>query len=423
MLFNNAAILLEDGGGALAAAEREAAARMLADLGYDGAGSANRIALLRAAARMPRLFTLPTRTAPGLVFVGGEADPACLDPRYESVPTGSLAGSGLDFREAFEACVGEGIEYLSQFELTGDVLAEAPADLPRIAPFEGMASIPGSGGWVRGKRLADGLPVLLPAERCLRRPGLPAPLWALSTGCGAGPDWPAAALHGLLELVERDAASLWWRGGRRGRPLSPAAEAAAADLLPTLRAGKTGRGVRLLDISSEFGIPCIVAMSWDENGYGMAHGIAARLTEAGAVRAALKEMCHIELAYQVIDDKARKGGAAALNPADLRHLMRANGVDATTCPLLQPEGGAAPSQAGSGGSTESELAALVARLSRCGIDTYAIDLTRDLFGIPVVRIVAPGLQLEPGPHIGRRLASMMEQTGGGAMYTGDIPLL
>src|ERR1700704_3019868 len=93
-------------------------AGLLQYLGYDDGDAARaegRARMLRAAARFRRLFLLPVPDAPGLVFFGGEADPAALGKQPEGLPTASLAGSGLSPQKAFESCVGEGIEYLSQF--------------------------------------------------------------------------------------------------------------------------------------------------------------------------------------------------------------------------------------------------------------------------------------------------------------------
>jgi YcaO cyclodehydratase, ATP-ad Mg2+-binding len=60
-----------------------------------------------------------------------------------------------------------------------------------------------------------------------------APPLKLSTGCAAGVTVAAATLRALLELIERDAVALWWRGGRRGRAIGSDDEAgrAAAELL------------------------------------------------------------------------------------------------------------------------------------------------------------------------------------------------
>src|SRR3978361_2169551 len=85
--------------------------RLLQYLGYDDGDAARaegRAKMLRAAARLRRLFLLPVPDAPGLVFFGGEADPAALGEQPEGLPATSLAGSGLSPQKAFESCVGEG---------------------------------------------------------------------------------------------------------------------------------------------------------------------------------------------------------------------------------------------------------------------------------------------------------------------------
>jgi ribosomal protein S12 methylthiotransferase accessory factor len=62
-------------------------------------------------------------------------------------------------------------------------------------------------------------------------------------------------------------------------------------------------------------------------------------------------------------------------------------------------------------------------LSARGVETFAIDLTRPMFGIPVVRIAAPALQMEPSEVATERLASARSRTGGGDIYTRGVSLL
>src|SRR5438270_8464783 len=114
----------------------DANSSILRYLGYDDGNAAaaeGRARMLRAAARLHRLFLLPVPDAPGVVFFGGEADPALLDTRQVGSPIGSLAGSGLSPQRAFEACVGEGIEYLSQFVQTEDAVASGSSSEYRNA--------------------------------------------------------------------------------------------------------------------------------------------------------------------------------------------------------------------------------------------------------------------------------------------------
>ena len=99
---------------------------------------ANRAALLRVAAQFSRVFQLSAPEAPGLVFFGGEVDPSTIAPDHAQAPVTGVGGMGLSMRSAFESCIGEGIEYLSQFE-TGDeaLIASSAGEMLQAAKGEG----------------------------------------------------------------------------------------------------------------------------------------------------------------------------------------------------------------------------------------------------------------------------------------------
>ena len=403
------------------------AADLIRYLGYgdddeDAAGGAR---LLRAAAGFVRLFRLPIPDAPGLVFFGAEADPARLGAWNAGLPVSGFAGSGLDARRAFEACVGEGVEWLSQFWQPGDLVKTGglgdfgdglDPDSYRFVGAVFAACGVGAAGWVPVRRLADGAASWFPADLCLRRAGADfvAPL-KLSTGCGAGVSTAAAARHGLLELIERDAVALWWRGGRRGRAIPPgsAAGLAAAALLGQVRGGGSGRVTSLLYVTTDLGVPVAVAFSVRGDGSGLALGMSSRESLAEAARSAIFEMCQSELSLHVIAAKRRQSGEAALNDSDRRQLARA-GMDVEGCGLLRAVGEA---------DGDAVVDGIEDRLAERGIVTYTLDLTRERFGVPVVRVIAPGLQLEPCSVVGPRLAAAMAETGGGAALSGGIALL
>ena len=300
--------------------------------------------------------------------------------------------------------------------------ASPPPTLRRCKRRSGSARI-GRIAWVAARSLRDGSTTWLPADICLRRSAgvrdFVAP-FKLSTGCGAGASFNDALLHGLCELIERDAVALWWRGGLRGRAIdkSSAAGQAGAELLARLRGGSTRRTSWLLDITTDVGVPCVVAISVASGGGEFACGHAARPSRAAAVRSAISEMCQIELGQAVIAAKLREGGEAALNAADGMHLRRAALIDAASCVLLHPT--ELPPAEDQGPMT---LEAILGRLARMGIEPLALDLTRPLLGIPVARVVAPALQLEPSPITTKRLAGIIEMTGGGEQYTGGVALL
>ncbi|HLZ00918.1 MAG TPA: YcaO-like family protein [Bradyrhizobium sp.] len=414
---------------------------LLRYLGYDDGATAQaegRARLLRAAARFRRLFLLPVPDAPGLTFFGAEADPATFGKPYEGLPMGNLAGSGLTPQRAFEACVGEGIEYLSQFVRADNsaelgppaVYANAPDEHARRLINEILAACsidtdrPIS--WVAAGRLSDGAKVRFPLDLCCRRRASEqdfAPPLKLSSGCAAGATVEAATLRALLELVERDAAALWWRGGHRGRAIAPDSEAAAAatKLLTQLRQGKTDRRTWLLDITTDVQIPAVVALSAREDGFGFAFGLGARLTLAEAAQAAIFELCQVELGQHVVDAKRKESGDAALSENDRRQLRRGTLFDTRYCKLLQPEPAHFPAEGHD--APLSGLQGALERLGALGIAVYAVDLTRPELGIPVIRTIAPGLQLEPCQIVGPRLSRVINETGGGAVHHGGMPLL
>lgn len=443
---NSLAKRLEASAAALAADPTGAAdardSSLLRVLGYDDGDrtQANgRVRMLRAAARLRRLFQLPVPDAPGLIFFGGEADPAALGEQHAGLPLGNLAGSGLSPQRAFESCVGEGIEYLSQFVQAGDPIESGPfSAYGRACGADAGDFIAGvlagsavdadrSIAWVRAHGVPAGPDICFPLDICYRRRASEQdfkPPLKLSSGCAAGPTAEAATLRALLELVERDAVALWWRGGRRGRSIASGTEAAhaAADLLAQLRQGSTERKVWLLDITTDVEIPAVAAMSARADGYGFAVGFGARLNLADAARAAIFELCQAELGQRVVAAKRRESGDEALNDGDFRKLNRGASFDTSGCALLQP--------ATSGDSISSERAAdslsnledVIERLQARDIAVYTIDLTRPQFGVPVVRALAPALQLEPCEIVGARLKRTIAATGGGALHHGGMAL-
>ncbi len=404
-----------------------------------GQETRQRACLLKAASRFVRVFELASPDAPGLVCFGAELDPALADPLQAGSPLVGVSGVGLSLQEAFQGCIGEGIEYLSQLQTGNDVLESAdardraaglgPSTEDFLTAFAAHRQrLDADLSWYRAARLTDASEVLLPADLCLRRPSARQevkPPFPLSTGSAAGRSWDAAALHGLLELIERDAASLWWLGGNRGKSVPPGdeAEIMAKTLLAQLRQGASERRSWLLDITTDIGVPCVAAVSCKADGFGAAIGLAARPTLKAAARAAVLEMCQGELAHAVVEAKLRERGEAALNAGDCSHRQRATMLNADRCLLLQP--GPERSQHLAIGTAEpvAVLRLIVDRLAQLGIEAFGLDLTRPQFGIPAARIIAPGLQPLPSGIIMPRLADMIARTGGGAAYTDGIALI
>ena len=377
-------------------------------------------------ARLDRLFALDSPDAPGLVFAGAEIDGTALLPGLRRF---NAAGVGTTRDTALAGCVGEAVEILSQIERDGDVAAHAaPRD---VAPDAAIATWLAAHGadpaqaidWVAATRLADGAPALLPADLCLRRApgsGRLAPMAPLSLGCGAGATLEQAWLHGLLERIERDAVALWWRGGAapRAPALGTAAPQAAATLLATARGGAPPRRAAwLLDITTDLGIPCIAALSADAEGFAVALGAASRPDPAAAARAAIQEMCQLELARHLLVARHREG--AATSAGDQALLHRLTMLDAHACTLLHggPPAIAPPSP------VAPSLAGVVSRLAAHGIYAYAVALSRPELGIAAGLVACPALEDAPGRRAGPRLLAMRARTGGPPETTQGVALM
>jgi ribosomal protein S12 methylthiotransferase accessory factor len=380
----------------------------------------HRAALLRAAAGFQRLFTLRSDEAPGLVVLGAEVDAGCLG--VPDAPMGSVSGVGLTFGQAFESCVGEGVEFISQFATPDDTLVSMTADeaLADAAPalralWERLRpsrhdpdAVPGA--WTRTARLADGAAVWLPSDLCLRRPAYVRtiePPWPLSTGCGAGTDPLGATLHGLLELVERDAVALWLRGGLSARHVLPGPGA----LLGQLRGKVTARRTWLLDITSDVGVPVVAAVACNDDGFGLCRGYACRPTLTAAADAALMELAQMELAYRLSATKRAVRGEAALNDTDHQHIRRYRAVDVAATPLLHPKVPPSPSHDVLSYDRIAVLAEVRKRLETVGVEVYALNLTRSALGISVTRTLAPGLEMGLAGAPGPRLDAAAEKSG------------
>jgi ribosomal protein S12 methylthiotransferase accessory factor len=382
--------------------------------------------IAEAANGLSRLFLLRSPWAPGLRFVGGVTNPASDRDGDHSF---SVGGAGETIENAFASCIGEALERAAQFEQPGEVYARAPlpdvrdrvlpSALPIIERQLAAAGLPAATAldWVAGLTLQrqphENRKVLAPADWCFRRTSGAAalkPLSALSTGVAAGPNHEWAASRALLESVERDAAALWWIGGRRGRPLLLENEAASriAGLLASLRQNEPARRTWMLDITTEFNIPVIAALSCSADQRKIACGVAARLSFEDAARAAVLELCQMEMALLVAAAKLVESGEDALTASDRMHLERARELDANTCELLHPLGAPLPPLETVAGP---QIAVIADKLNSIGMNAALIPMTRSEQAIQVVRAIIPGLQPMPAEIFTDRMQSIWAENG------------
>lgn len=111
-----------------------------------------------------------------------------------------------------------------------------------------------------------------------------------SNGNAAGSSLEDAVLQGMLELVERDAAAMWWYNRTSQPPVDLAGEE-WIDSFRSVHAG-LGREVWALDLTSDLGVPVAVALSRQTSGEreDVMMGFGAHLDPALALRRALTEV-------------------------------------------------------------------------------------------------------------------------------------
>lgn len=385
--------------------------------------------LIGVAARLERLFELSLPDAPGLYCFGAEVVPSVFGAAMGA--RGSVSGVGETRLEAFRACVGEAVEYLSQFEpapaapfepregaetplADQDFWSEAESLALGLVPSQEPSDA--SGGRLRAldehvvaADLTTGRQGPLPAELCWRRRDRDALPFARGLGVAAGRSFREACRHAALEWIERDAVALWWRGGRRGRaiPVETLCAPAVAGRISRWRGGSEARLSWFLDLTGDLGVPVVAALSVDRQGKRFAYGFAARQNLSSALLAAFTELAQVELADRVVDAKLAEADEKRLNDTDRLHLARRSLVKPDWEALQPAEAPASGSRQGSGnadGPPESfgdiePLSALAKRNFRA----VAIDLTRVDPGISVVRVLVPGLQPDPAALVTSRL--------------------
>jgi thiazole/oxazole-forming peptide maturase SagD family component len=195
-----------------------------------------------------------------------------------------------------------------------------------------------------------------------------------STGCAAGQTIEAATYTALLECIERDAMAIWWYGKQSRPHLAPE----ILDLTqPRLTWWLESRKLetRLIDITSNLGVPVVAAVSNDANGQTVAIGTAAKPLLQDAALAAVTEMLQTEHAL-----------AQALSAGDDEALGWCNRASVNNQQQFLPDPARGfPQQA------ENDMKSIVDRLATFGLHALVVELTLQGDPLHTVRVIAPGL--------------------------------
>ncbi len=225
-----------------------------------------------------------------------------------------------------------------------------------------------------------------------------------SNGCAAGNRLEEAIIQGFLELVERDACAIWWynRLQRAEIDLDKLGDSNIRDLRSQFAA--RGHGLWALDVTSDLGIPAVVAVShWTEGAKErIAFGAGAYFDLHIATLRAITELNR----SLVIDRTKRSPDQGDEARAEALPLpLRKN-------PYVVPHGKAPlrHSQFSKFASLDrrDQVLACVKLAKRFGLDFLVLDQTRPDIQAPVARVIVPGLR-----HFHARFAS-------GRLY--DVPV-
>ncbi|MDX8029457.1 TOMM precursor leader peptide-binding protein [Lentzea sp. BCCO 10_0856] len=219
-----------------------------------------------------------------------------------------------------------------------------------------------------------------------------------SNGCAAGSSLEDAVLQGLLELVERDAVAIWWynRTPVPGMDMDSFHDPWISELRDVHAA--LGREVWLLDVTADLGVPTMVAVSrrtGDGPREDIMFGCGAHLDPRIAARRALAEL------NQCMPSMCEPVDLSLLD-VDMRRWMET--VRLAEHPWLAPDPSVPAHDVFHHGYVHradlaDDIRDIQSTLEAKGMEVLVLDQTRPDVGLPVVRVVVPGLR-----HFWSRLA-------------------
>jgi len=275
------------------------------------------------------------------------------------------------------------------------------------APFNEEQVVP----WYSVRNLTSGENMLLAANNafvqdphCVDSPNFAYPD---SNGCAAGSNYAEAILQGTLELIERDAAAIWWYNCIK----RPAVDLSSlkSDYVNALMNYYEGlnRNIQVLDITTDIGVPCFVAVSYkQDSGTGILYGFGCHIDAQLAIVRALTEINQLlpitltkrtqnadQGFYQWLDQQCVEShpwlyGKTTLSLQDVTTNFTVNRADKATL--------------------EQGISILIEQLGNVDVSLLMHDISPPEVRFNVVKMIAPSLR-----HFWRRTAP-------GRLY--DVPV-
>ena len=215
-----------------------------------------------------------------------------------------------------------------------------------------------------------------------------------SNGCAAGNTLEEAILQGFFELVERDAFAIWWYNRLRRPEVD--LESFGDEYLASARDYYRGvhRDMWVLDVTGDLGIPVFVALSrrTDAEAEDIIYGAGAHTDPRIA---ALRAVCELNQCLTWVPRP--EGGSSRYGVDDPLCLWWWKNAKLEDHPWLAPAPRAQPR--GRADYPVPDTSDMREEVERCralaearGMEFLVLDQTRPDIGMPVARVIVPGLR-------------------------------
>ncbi len=219
-----------------------------------------------------------------------------------------------------------------------------------------------------------------------------------SNGLASGNSHHEAIIHALCEVIERDALTLWSRKSDADQAASKIDVATITDerVLDILaRFEAAGIYAGIWEITSDAGTPSFLCrivpkLEPDMSGQRPASGMGCHLSRDIALLRAVTEAAQSRLTFisGARDDMSRKDYERFLSQEEYltwhRLITAAGGRDYRQIVSVETD------------TLDGDIAVLLDQLHRVGIrEAVVVDLSKPQLGIPVVRVIVPGLESFP----------------------------
>lgn len=322
-------------------------------------------------------------------------------------------GKGLTLEAAKASGLMEAVETFHAESITRPLILGTARELDRSHSLANIGQLPRAMAsrfgpdepilWIEGHDLLGGSSRLLPYEFVhtdyTLPPGPASGYFPANTnGLASGNHLLEAVSHGVCEVIERDATTLWMQGGerfRRGRVLrlDSVDDGPCQELLERFTRARVA--VRVWDTTSDVGVASFycLAMGQDDGFVDPEFGGGCHPARQVALLRALTEAAQARTTYIAgsRDDFARddySDTGRSRRHRQCRMLVKAGGEerDFHDVPSCESD------------TLREDVEWVLRRLRSAGIQqVLVVDLTKPELGVPVVRVVVPSLE---GPDKG-----------------------